>query len=249
MKKAQISVEYIDHLGTDLNVVNAARVSFNKESEFEYSTGDENLPDGDFWEDVTDLDKDTSYVYRRLNTADQKLIKYLVKHEHWTPLAHTSITVRCKVPLFLAAQLKKHVVGLVFNEVSRRYVDHTPEFWFPDIWRERADNVKQGSKPTGVEAQWKVAAWSENTVNHCLDTYNNLLSAGVAPELARTILPQNTMTEFIWTGSAVAFARVIKQRSYAGAQLEAQEFAAKLKDAIKNCYPVTLHYLLGEDDA
>lgn len=217
MKKSNISVQYVDHMGSDLSVVNAARVSFDK-------------------------------VQDEFQDKDEKLINFLVKHDHWSPLAHTSITVRCKAPLFLAAQLKKHQVGLTWNEVSRRYVSDEPEFWFPEVWREKAENVKQGSLSTGIQEQWKAVAWAEGSVGKALDTYNALLQEGVAPELARSILPQNTMTQWIWTGSAVAFARVIEQRSYSGAQQEAREFAEKLTEAVVSCYPCTFKALLNKEN-
>lgn len=214
MNKAEISVEYVDHMGSDLNVVNAARVSFDKVSE-------------------------------QFEDRDEKLINFLAKHGHWSPLAHTSISVRCKAPLFLAGQLKKHQIGLTWNEVSRRYVSDEPEFWFPDVWRAKAENVKQGSSSEGILEQWKAINWAEASVKKALETYNALLDEGVAPELARSILPQNTMTQWIWTGSAVAYARVIEQRSYSGAQKEANEFAEKLTKVVTECYPVTFNALLN----
>ena len=107
IKVADMKVEYVDHMGSDINVVNAARVSFAKEVQ-------------DF-----DLEKDT------------KLINYLAKHNHFTPLAHTSVTIRVKAPIFMARQFVKHQIGLVWNEESRRYIDDEPEFYIPQKDRER----------------------------------------------------------------------------------------------------------------
>lgn len=119
-----MKVDYIDHMGDDLSVVNAARVSFDKESELDY-----NEP------------KSVGY----LKEADRKLISYLATHGHWSPFAHTSVCFRFKAPIFVARQLVKHQVGLTWNEVSRRYVKAAPELWWPEKWRKAAENVKQGS--------------------------------------------------------------------------------------------------------
>ena len=119
-----MKVDYIDHMGDDLSVVNAARVSFDKESELDY-----NEP------------KNVGY----LKEADRKLISYLATHGHWSPFAHTSVCFRFKAPIFVARQLVKHQVGLTWNEVSRRYVKSEPELWWPEKWRKAAENVKQGS--------------------------------------------------------------------------------------------------------
>ena len=194
MKIAKVKVELIDHMGTDLTVVNAARVSFDKESDWVYQHPDECLGE-------------------LLHDADSRLIAYLAKHNHWSPFAHTSIQLRVKAPIFVARQLAKHQVGGVWNEVSRRYVDSEPEFFFPEVWRGRpTDGAKQGS--SGVVPEVTMIAdstgdmsefWtSDETTHHIessLELYENLLKAGVAPEQARMILPQNMMTEWYWTGS------------------------------------------------
>ena len=214
-----MNVEYIDHMGSDLSVCQAARVSFDKKSEWEY-----------------DLDK----AERRLSEADAKLIRYLVKHDHWSPLAHTSIQIRVKAPIFVARQLVKHQVGLVWNEVSRRYVDSEPEFWFPEVWRGRPEgSIKQGSSG---EVDLKYEHWQaghEGAVKICLSTYKHMLASGVAPEQARMILPQNMMTTWIWTGSLVAFARVCKLRLDPHAQAETAEIAQGISDIVGPLFPVS----------
>lgn len=213
MKIAQQSVEYVDHMGSDINVVNAARVSFHK-------------------------------VTNEITDKDVKLIKYLADHNHWSPFAHAFLSVRCKTPLFIARQLGKHQVGLSWNEVSRRYVDEEPEFWFPEEWRKRANNVKQGSSSEIVDVS---AFHVEDGINvHLVYQYNNLLAAGVAPELARMVLPQNMMTEWIWSGSVAAFMRVINLRKDPHAQLESQQFAALLGNVIQPYFPHTYAALLEE---
>lgn len=225
MNVAPMKVELIDKMGSDLSVVNAARVSFHKESEWEHwvpETGEVKAPDWDTLE--------------RLSEKDQKLISYLAKHGHWSPFAHTSLQFRIKAPIFVARQLVKHQVGGVWNEVSRRYVDDEPEFWFPKEWRGKPVNAKQGS--SGV-----VDLYSEDSMfdsfydpqgitTFCVTAYDRLLSIGVAPEQARMILPQNTMTEWIWTGSLMFFTRVCKQRLDPHAQQETREVAQLINDLV-----------------
>ena len=205
VKIAPQEVQYIDHMGSDVNIVNAARVSFAKEvKEFNLET-------------------------------DTRLLNYLAKHNHWSPFAHTCISVRCKVPLFVARQLVKHQVGGSYNEESRRYIDIKPEFWLPDVVHTRPVSAKQGSGVVHPESAIIIEGMHEHSTV-CLRKYFNLLDQGVAPEEARIVLPLNTMTNFIWTGSLLFFRRVIEQREDAHAQLAAQEFAAKLKDVVKPIY-------------
>lgn len=208
MKIADMQVDYVDHMGSDLNVVNAARVSFAKE--------------------VTEFDE----------TKDSKLINYLAKHNHWSPLAHTSISIRIKAPIFMARQFVKHQVGLVWNEESRRYINDEPEFYVPKVWREKPENAKQGSGSV-MEKSVVYEKHCKYQAEECLKTYNYLLSEGVAPEQARMVLPQNTMTNWIWTGSLVAFARVCKLRLDTHAQVEAWELAAKIADVVGPLYPTS----------
>lgn len=206
-------------MGDDLTVIDAARVSFDKESE---------------WTEAGNL-KD----------QDAKLINYLAKHNHWSPFAHTSIQLRINAPLFVARQLVKHQVGGVWNEVSRRYVDEEPTFYFPDKWRKRAENVKQGSsdEDSGWSPYWKGQRYS--ATEHALAEYNDAIDSGVAPEQARMILPQNMMTTWYWTGSLIFFHRVFKQRAEAHAQLETQEVAIQIGDICNNLFPVSWKSLNG----
>lgn len=216
MKIAEQTVELLNYMGDDLTIVNAARVSFDKQSSY-------------VWDDVY-------YEYtEELKDQDKKLINYLATHGHWSPFAHAFMSIRVKAPIFLARQLVKHQVGLSWNEVSRRYVDSEPEFWFPKEWRGRPVNAKQGSDGL-VDRQ---EAWTELAHYSCSENLKDYLAAiesGVAPELARMFLPQNTMTEWIWSGSLMAFARIYNQRSDSHAQKEAQEFAEKLATVIPKCF-------------
>jgi thymidylate synthase (FAD) len=204
MKISEMSVQLIDSMGSDLSVCNAARVSFAKESA---------LSDG------------------LLQERDEKLITYLSTHGHWSPFAHAFLTFRIKAPIFVARQLVKHQVGLSWNEVSRRYVDDEPEWFLPSSWRSRPEtNMKQGS---GKETITEIVGLPGQTPNDevlnalesCLTIYQSLLDSGVAPEQARMILPQNMMTEWIWSGSLMAFARVCKQRLDPHAQQETRVVA------------------------
>ena len=194
MKVQQITVDYIDHMGTDLTVVNSARVSFNKSK------------------DVFD-------------EQDEKLIRYLAKHDHWSPFAHTSIQLKVAAPIFVARQLVKHQVGGVWNEVSRRYVDDEPTFYMPDEWRSRPQNSKQGS---GLDIISNIDI--SNHVQQSVDLYTQLLGQNVAPEMARMVLPQNMMTEWYWTGSLVFWARVCKLRLDSHTQEESQIVAKQIND-------------------
>ena len=210
-------VQLIDSMGTDLSVVDAARVSFNKQS-FYGTEEDCNLSD-----------------------RDVKLIGYLAKHNHFTPFCHPQISVRVMCPIFVRAQLGKHQIGLVMNEVSRRYVTFEPEVYVP-TWRAAPTNgAKQGSsgfiEDTALSA--KLQNEYKSVTKECLDLYNRLLGEGVAPEQARSILPQGTYTEFVWTGSLYAFARVYNLRIDSHAQWEIQEYAKAIDNLIAPLFPVS----------
>lgn len=219
VKFVDMNVEYVDHMGSDINVVNAARVSFAKE--------------------VTEFDEE----------KDTKLINYLAKHDHWSPLAHTSVSIRVKAPIFMARQFVKHQIGLVWNEESRRYIDDTPEFYYPETWRGRPLNAKQGSADYCIDIMEEDGQWNPvfGVVDECLRVYEKLLRLNVAPEQARMVLPQNTMTNWIWTGSVVAFARVCKLRLDSHAQVEAQILAQKINDVVAPIYPVSWKALMEKN--
>ena len=188
-----IKVEMIDKMGSDLSVVNAARVSYAKiKGEFE--------------------DKDA------------KLISFLAKHGHWSPFAHASISFRIRAPVFVARQLVKHQVGLSWNEVSRRYVSYEPELYKIDEWRGKPVNSKQGSSGTIKLSELAEVSYSE-MMDGLKILYNQLLSEGVAPEQARAVLPQSMMTEWIWSGTLYAFARVCDLRCKPDVQKETREVA------------------------
>jgi thymidylate synthase (FAD) len=214
-----IKAEYISHMGSDLTVVNSARVSFNKESEWDYIDGREPEP--------------------ALKLGDKKLIAYLAKHSHTTPFTHPQITLRETVPIFVARQRFKHVVGFTYNEVSRRYVDDTPEFYIPNVWRARPEgSVKQGSAGP-VDDQYLTKIRYTALIEQAKDLYQNMLEEGVAPEQARMILPQSMLTSYYVTGSLAAFARAFKQRIDAHAQVEIQDLAKCWNSVIEPLFPVS----------
>lgn len=218
-------VEYIDHMGSDLTVVNAARVSFHKESSWDYT--------------------DSAFPSKSLCEKDKKLISYLAKHKHWTPFAHPQITLRIKAPIFVRAQLGKHQVGFVMNEVSRRYVTEIPQFYVPQ-WRNAPTNgAKQGSSGFMYSNPYLTEIY-EKTCDESLSVYEELLKSGVAPEQARGILPQATYTEWWWTGSLSGYARVYSQRIDAHAQWEVQEFAKAIGEIVSPIFPESWKALVHE---
>lgn len=220
----QIKIELIDYMGSDLSTVNSARVSFDKESNYEF-----------------DSETNTSV----LSSNDVGLISYLAKHNHSTPFRHNQVQIRCHAPIFLAAQLKKHQAGLSWNEVSRRYVSTEPEFFIPDEWRGVPDgSIKQGSSGTVdtidvpyYEGSTPISTWYNKECINSLESYKMLLESGVAPEMARMVLPQSMMTSWYWSGNILAFAHVYKERIAPGAQLEAQHFASELDKVIQPLFP------------
>ena len=204
-----MEVELIDKMGTDLTIVNAARVSFGKRK-------------------------------TEMSEGDERLIKYLAKHGHWSPFGHASLQFRIKAPIFVARQLVKHQIGLTWNEISRRYVEYEPEFYEVDKWRGRPINKKQGSSEEEIE--WidrgtRTDALQSQVETIALKNYNRMLEAGVAPEQARMILPQSMMTEWYWSGTLYAFARVCNLRCAEDAQYETRIVANLINDECERLFP------------
>ena len=213
---ASIKATLIDSMGSDLSVVNAARVSFGKKSHWEFEALQEGL-----------LEKDA------------KLIRYLAKHKHISPFGHAFASFHVKAPIFVARQLVKHKF-LRWNEVSRRYVDDEPEFYTPDVWRGRSSDKKQGSEGVVDVGDWGDTNWA------CLKAYNDLLGHGVAPEQARMVLPQSTMTEWYWSGSLDAFASMCQLRCKPDTQYESRLVADQISEKMGELFPVSWSCLMGE---
>jgi len=217
-----IEVTHIDHMGSDLSVVNAARVSFGKKSEALGTSGVEGQP-------MTPI----------LNDPDKKLIKYLAKHKHMSPFGHCFASFHIKAPVFVARQLVKHKF-LRWNEISRRYVSDNPEFYRPEVWRGTSEDKKQGS--AGIVEDVRVGDISL-TVKVL---YNSLIERGVCPEQARMVLPQSTMTEWYWSGSLDAFSDMCKLRCKSDTQYETRIVADHISNLMLNLFPESWS-ALGDD--
>ena len=213
-----ITATYIDHYGSDLSTVNAARVSFGKKSE---------------WEEPFE-DCDESLL--KLSDRDTKLIKYLAKHKHISPFGHCFASFHVKAPIFVARQLVKHKF-LRWNEISRRYVDDEPEVYKPETWRGCSEDKKQGSD--GVVKLGTIdAAIVGCSPYDAISAYKTLLKAGVAPEMARMVLPQSLMTEFYWSGSLDAFADMCNLRCKPDTQYETRLVADQISEKMVELFPV-----------
>jgi len=218
MNNLEISVldkGYVDLLNHtdqgDLLVVNAARCSFDKQHE--------------------ELDED----------KDEKLIKYLAKHGHLLPFRHPSVTLRIHAPLFVLRQLGKHQVGFSWSEVSRRYITGEPEFYEPGVWRKRPeDNIKQGSG--GALSLQTQEVWKDKSIavnSNALEAYHNFLDHGVAPEMARMMLPQSMYTTTVTTGTLLGWYNLYKLRMEEHTQLETQDYAEAIGDILEECFPMS----------
>ena len=211
-----IKATYIDHMGSDLTVANAARVSFGKKSEME----------------------DDPWGPPVLKAKDNKLIRYLAKHKHISPFGHCFASFHVKAPIFVARQLVKHKF-LRWNEISRRYVDSEPEFYQPTEWRGRSEDKKQGSEGV-VKYEGPLGNYNQ------LDIYKELLRVGVCPEQARMVLPQSTMTEWYWSGSLDAFADMCNLRCKSDTQAETREVAKQIDHKMIELFPVSWDALTKE---
>ena len=234
---SQIKVTYLDHCGSDLTTVNAARVSFGKKSGWDY---------------------DAVAFKNCLSDKDAKLIKYLAEHKHFSPFGHAFASFHVKAPIFVARQLVKHKF-LRWNEISRRYVDDPPEIYVPKVWRGRSKDKKQGSAGVvdltainscgepfqGMFGDADLAYVVHEDQHQMVKTYNTLIEQGVAPEQARMILPQSTMTEFYWSGSLDAFASMCKLRCKEDTQYETRLVADQISKEMKQLFPVSWEALVG----
>jgi thymidylate synthase (FAD) len=275
-----MKVTYIDHMGTDLSVVNAAKVSLGKRSEW-IPSGSKTDPDGTNSQVIAgkpvvlskqdrgliaflargctsgDWDKivgNVEYVSGWETKYGQDIVD-LINHirkmpSHWSPFTQTAITLHLKMPIFVARQITKHTTGIEYHEVRRSYVDSEPEFYFPDVWRKKADNVKQGSSDEAVKTMW-VGDYGESYedevgytysayISQASMLYDSMIKAGIAPEQARMVLPQSMYTEVIATGNLYAWANMYIQCSgLYGAQKEAEVLAKQIGEIVKPLYPVS----------
>lgn len=280
MKQAEIKVEYIDHMGSDITVVNAARTSFGKESDWVYAYPPEDA-------DGNQLDHEPPKV---LSQADANLIRYLAtgyrtkewgeflgeikdaaingspadltnllhaykrRAQHWAPFGHPHLEIRMTLPIFLARQFVKHQVGGVWSEESRRYMSSEPEFWFPEQWHGRPDDIKQGSEGVITHMVWNDGGDVEREeidpivrelTRQQADAYLQMVAGGVAPEEARIVLPLNTMTTVTWTGSLLFWSRVCNQRLDDHAQKAANVLAGQISEIARPLFPASWAALVG----
>lgn len=219
--------DYVAHSGDDLLVVNAARTSFAKEKQ-------------------------------EFDEKDAKLIAFLAREKHLLPFRHPTLTLRCKAPMFVARQLGKHQAGMSWSEESRRYINTEPEFYWPNKWRKKAENVKQGSSDEVItelppvacfddplaKTPWKMSNVQHIVKNSALSMYNRMLEAGIAPEQARMVLPQNMYINWVWTGTLLAWIHMIQQRTDSHTQQETQQFARLVESQVRKLYPVSAAALL-----
>ena len=228
-----IKATYIDSMGTDLTVANAARVSFGKTSEME----------------------DDAWGPPKLKAKDDKLIRYLAKHKHISPFGHCFASFHIKAPIFVARQLVKHKF-LRWNEISRRYVDDEPELYEPEVWRGRSKDKKQGSYGDVTGYAMNFVWWDDYKLGDQLEFYNKgvlamykrMIDIGIAPEQARMVLPQSTMTEWYWSGSLDAFADMCNLRCKSDTQAETRVVAQQIDHKMIELFPVSWDALTEDDD-
>lgn len=250
------SVTLVDYMGSDLTVVNAARVSFDKESQYEPSP----IPFKTMEDALTAQRKDPlarpntqvfrfgdNFTYERLKDGDEGLIHYLSKHNHFTPFTHCMLQFRISMPIFVCRQWYKSRIGVErdcgWNEVSRRYVKDDPEFFTPTVWRKAADNVKQGSSETETVKVIFEDKPIDNMYSAHIEAsrrlYAEMIRSGVAPEQARMVLPMSLMTEWIETGSLFAYARICQLRLDPHAQEEIRAYASVVYDLIAEKFSIS----------
>lgn len=216
-----ISIKFVDKMGDDFRVFEAAKATLGGEEES---------------------------VFVRGETDPSRLINFLAREKHITPFCHPHVTFECEAPIAIARQLGKHQVGFRWNERSMRYKDSVIDVYVPDMFRGRPDNLHSGSADIDVSGRVVDEGWSGDGVtvaqlykivtDQCLHFYNELVKAGLAPEQARFVLPQGMITRWIWTGSLYGWYEVWRQRSSEHAQYEARLFASQLDTHMSSLFPI-----------
>lgn len=231
----QIKAELLDSMGDDLAVVNAARVSFSKESSWGTKTKFTDYPG-------------CAVDVQVLSEGDTKLINYLAKYGHWTPFAHTALKFRCSAPVPIRTQAFKHKIGMVENEESRRYISSTPEIYIPEFFRAKPEgSIKQGSAGVHPMSNLLLAEY-ETCVENCVSQYESMIAVGVCPEQARFVLPQGAIVNWIWTGNLVSFANFYNKRTEATAQYEVKVLAESVGEKIEHLFPVSWAALTNKEN-
>ncbi len=200
------SLELVRVSGGDIDVVNAARVSF-----------------GTFVKDISD--------------RDEKLIRYLVMHDHTSPFEHNQLSFRVKCPLFVARQWMRHRMNS-YNEISQRYTQVPVEFYVPTQWRLQDTVNKQSSLGTCTDPN--ITSRYTQTVLACFAAYEELLALGVCREQARGVLPTCTYTQFIFTCNLHSLVHFLRLRLHPGAQYEIRVYAQGMLKLAQDHFPVSL---------
>ena len=239
---------YVDHMGNDDSVVNAARISMDKLADM--YTPEQNQQLIKFLAlgmSSKDLEKDIELLsIGQLSNQEIKdlLFEYKNKATHWTPFAHTAVSLRMKAPVPIRTQCFKHKQGLVENEESRRYINSTPELFIPEFRLRPEGSIKQGSAGTHPDNKYWVNRYTEEC-NHMIQTYEDMIANNIAPEQARFVLPQGCEVNWIWTGNILAYANFYNKRSDSHSQKEIQELAQQVSDVIAPLFPVSWEALTG----
>lgn len=171
-------------------------------------------------------------------TADQKLIHYLMEHHHGTPFEHVVLTFHIRCPMFVARQWFRHRIGS-FNEISGRYTELDTDFFVPETWRQNKTDNHQASVEgdfSEAEIDKMVREWNYTT-DIIRSTYESLLEQGVAREQARAILPMGTYTEFYWTVNLRSLFNFIRLRNAPDAQSEMREYAQVVQTIAEEAAP------------
>jgi thymidylate synthase (FAD) len=210
-------------MGSDKTIVNAARVSYGKRVDGE------------------------------LEDKDRKLIRFLAKHGHTSPFRHATLQFECRVPLMIARQWWKYIVGAGFqdpmtawNESSRRYITERNEYHLPDYFRLAPENSKQGSgKPVDDETNER---WLNLLATHQIQgesLYQQAMADGICAEQARLFLPAYGLyVTFYWTASLQGVAHLLNQRLESDAQFEFQAYAKAVHTLASEHFPISLEELL-----
>jgi len=219
-----ISIKFVDKMGDDFRVFEAAKATLGGEEESGFVRGE---------------------------TDPSRLINFLARERHITPFCHPHVTFECEAPVAIARQLGKHQVGFRWNERSMRYKDSVIDVYIPDMFRGRPDSLHSGSADIDVSGRvvfgqdMSVEELYQDAVAEALDSYAKLVEAGLAPEQARFVLPQGMITRWIWTGSLYGWYEVWRQRSSEHAQYEARLFASQLDTHMSSLFPIAWEALKG----
>lgn len=251
-----MEANYLWHGGDDLTVVDAARVSMGRRSKYEQmltqlggvvckEAGAVKAWCSREQDGTCDCQRQEAKSVNVLKEKDARLLKYLATHRHEMPFAHPHVSFHFKAPIFVARQLAKHQVGMVWSEISRRYVKELPELYWPKEWRAGSADIKQGSTDDVVPLEYLDEARIMGSALRAIDAYTRLLEAGVCAEQARMVLPTNMYTEWHWTGSLLAWARVWGLRVKPDAQRETRALVEKIGPKMTELFPVSWAVLTG----